>query len=314
MSNSQPMLMKTNLIIPCGTSQLEKLLGMHPPLSCSPTTQSQVEEAFALQLRVGPEDYLGSRLVRDAIDDIVKRLVTELHIELDEKNTVRPKKILKPEHVRDNWWAENPFGSELSTLIRLEDRLNLAPKESYTPPHRLVLLASETPAGLMARRVLRKVLEHEYGYRLKPIDPDKEKSASPQPGVKEELVAGLTEIPNNPEVAEITLVEIIRRNLFSFDSGWCNLFLVTGGFKSILPCLTMLSLLYGIEMVYLFEHSPQVQRFKLVEAGTAPEKEAWRGEWLKLMKDGKLKPSGCLETIFLNWSQSDRAQVEPLYR
>lgn len=314
MSNAQLSLLKTNLIIPCGTSQLEKLLGMKPPLSCSCTTRSKVKEAFTLQLGVEPEVYLGSRPVKGAIDEIVDRLVIELQKELDEKTEDRHKKVPKPEHVRDNWWAENPFGSELSTLIRLEDELHLAPRESYTPPHRLVLVASETPAGLMARRVLLKVLAHERGYRLKLLNPQEETSAGPQPGVKEEMVAGLTEVPNNPEEAEMSLVEIIRRNLLSIESGWRNLFLVTGGFKSILPCLTMLSLLYGIEMVYLFEHSPQVQRFQLVEAGTAQEKEAWRHEWLKLRKDGKLKPSGCLKTIFLNWSQPDRAKVEPVYR
>lgn len=306
MSDAQRSLMKTNLIIPCGTSQLEKLLGMEPPLSCSPNTQSKTEEAFTRQLDVNPGDYLANRQVNGAIEEIVTSLVNEF--------PNRHKKVPEPEYIQDDWWLDNPFGSELSTLIRMEEELNLDPeKRSEVPPHRFVLLASETPAGLIARRVLQRVLTDERAYKLKSIKPEGNERPDTQPGVKEELVVGLTEVPNNPKQAEMSLVERIRCNLLPFDSGWRNLFLVTGGFKSILPCLTMLSLLYGIEMVYLFEHSPQVQRFQLVEADTAQEKEVWRQEWLKLRKDGKLKPSGCLETIFLNWSQPDRTKVEPVF-
>lgn len=276
------------------------MLGEYPALKdISSNTISIVKDAFSFSLDVGPDTYLDDDEVETAITEIVKRLLDEF--------PGRATKVPEPDALKVDWWMNNPFGAELSTLIRMEKDLHLPPPKGKRPPHRIVLLASQTRAGLVARRILYGNLTSEAAYNFAPVENDA------GAGVKEEMVRGLSEVTLDPVSAERELVRVIRTNLLPKKDGWRNLFLVTGGFKSVLPCMTMLSLLYGVEMVYLFEHSPALQRFQLVQAKTDDKVMQWRDVWVDLHKKGKLIPAGCLDAIIQDWSRPDSEAPEPIF-
>jgi putative CRISPR-associated protein (TIGR02619 family) len=136
---------------------------------------------------------------------------------------------------------ENPFGAEISTLAKMEEANEWSPAEDT-----ITLLYSDTEAGAFCAAVVRYLLEEKWGV--------------PKANIEAKRVVGLKEEPENAIIAEKNFSEAVKE---AMKEGHTNVIVMTGGFKSVVPCLTIYALLFGIEMFYLFERSDQLQRIHL---------------------------------------------------
>ena len=139
------------------------------------------------------------------------------------------------------------MGAELSTLAKLWARKEWDPKQDT-----LTLLASETDAGVWCAAMARAMLL-EWGVPAGNITP--------------QVVEQLKELPGSPEDAAINLAKAVMQANISYRK---NVIVITGGFKSGIPVLTVVALVYGMRLVYLFEDAPDVQWIDLREPGNAP--------------------------------------------
>jgi len=167
---------------------------------------------------------------------------------------------------------ENPLGAELTTLHLLKYRkvsTQWNPQNDY-----LVLLSSETGKGKSAAKMIKIMVEHIYE-----VNPD---------NIEIDEVQKLTEKPQN-----------IDRTLNNFASQILNhidletpfyqhySLLMSGGFKSVIPCMTLASFLFGIELVYVFEASNQLQSLHpKIDLSTEKERKIWQKTWDQLAEKG----------------------------
>lgn len=149
--------------------------------------------------------------------------------------------------------AESIFGAEISTLEALKDHgewKNWDPKsDTY------VILSSETGPGYFCAQLLRRLLTDPNFFGI----PDNENNIT-----KPLIVNRLVDKPSGEEEAKAAsnnLAKTIYDQLKprTTQQNIRNIFIMTGGYKSVIPCLTLFSLFYGIELVYLFERSAYIQ-------------------------------------------------------
>jgi len=159
---------------------------------------------------------------------------------------------------------ENPFGAELSTLIALEnDEITLQEGD------RVVLLASDTYPGFWCAILAAEMVCEKYS------------------GVEAEIeiVRNLEDHPVNPEEGILFLVDTIHQLITRESNGLLKTrLLITGGYKSIIPHLTMMAFLYALEMIYLYENSDCLVKISFWKEKQG-EKEK---EFLKRLNDKKM--------------------------
>lgn len=135
----------------------------------------------------------------------------------------------------------NPFGAEISTLFKMQKSSVFNPAQDE-----IVLLYSDTKAGAFSAGVLYKLL-------LKVWD------MSP-PKVKYERIPKLKEIPIDVSEAEKNVEEALFN---SRNDQIENVFVMTGGFKSVIPMLTICAFVNNDDIYYLFEKSRELRKLIL---------------------------------------------------
>jgi putative CRISPR-associated protein (TIGR02619 family) len=283
--------MPNTLIIPCGTSQIDKeKLSI---IEVDAITQ-QVVDNTEKPLECREDIYLLKDTVSSSIDVITNKL-GNYHLQRHE---------LVPFPYRDDWYELNPYGAELSTLIRLENN-NQNQIESNRlwniKEDQIVLLASETRAGLLSRRVIEEYLCKFY--------------QTPVP--VEKTIFELKEYQNYPLTAMKNLVKAVCTSLIASTAanGNSNFILITGGFKSVIPCLTMIALMYGLELIYLFEKSTNIERMRFVSQFNEEQNKMWRDFWINLQKRGWLsQETVVIRSIVDQWKDDkDQGRLGPIF-
>lgn len=171
----------------------------------------------------------------------------------------------------------NSLGAELSTLklLRQEQKLDNSEKEKFT------VLASDSNKGQLAAEILTKTLVKAgfEGCRV--------------------TVRDLDENPENSKVNP-AMCSLVDNLYMSLQSGDINKLIITGGFKSILPCTTLFATLNGLEMYYLFEESNFLQSLQPTgESLKNPKiRHKWIKEWRKLLSNETKNTNSWLYLLF----------------
>lgn len=247
--------MRTMLIIPCGISQLSFVKFKEP-----------LKELW--------EDYKSFELILKDKQHPAPLLEEQLRQATRFVEHFRPKWSLRREALASE---NSPYGAEIHTLISLESRL---PTPAWAPEQaRAVLLASDTRLGVFAALILKEVLVNLWHM--------------PSDQVSIEIIGDLSEKPNNVETAMENLATAIVKHIKttpqsqSRNPEWHNILVMSGGFKSVIPCLTTFSLIYGLEMAYMYEMADIPQA--LHPRYNYEDQEAlkfWRKVWKQMQKQG----------------------------
>jgi hypothetical protein len=243
-----------DFIVTCGTSQTGKF------------EASEVLTQLKLDLkRIGYSDLLGSYLnnkdhnaddenfekdangpIRNITDMIVKFMDTHkdnIPIGLD----------------------TNPLGAELSTIHKyLADHQLMDGNKS---DHYFHILRSDTYRGWFNSMILKETISGmKWGNLIGPY-----------------LVNNLREKPDEARPSPIISLSSRLTDIINIAYGRTGTFkpapiiIMTGSFKSLIPCLTMYSLIFSLPLVYLFEESDQlVETIPAQETRNAKKsKEIW---------------------------------------
>lgn len=240
-----------NFLIPCGTSQIdpEKLRDLQ--LSISDTDLQEFEKDVQY---FGESSECFEKKHQRVANAIVERLVENKRL-LDERTNV-----------------VTPFGAEISTLNELSHLPGWREWERTSDTY--TIFSSDTGPGYFCAQILRRLLIHLDIYAI--------------PGKNVGRVVKVERLKdqlNSAEIANSAMIELsrqIRSHLRYINSGPRNgrdVFVMSGGYKSIIPCLTMFSLIYGIELVYLFERSPFAQSIYPKPAQNPNEYKEWARVW-----------------------------------
>ncbi len=170
---------------------------------------------------------------------------------------------------------DNLFGAEISTLIMMADQKLWEPAIDE-----IMLLSSETQECVYSTAVIAWVLINGAGVKGLQISKKIVPGLNDNPAEAYEVTWGLADqISEEIEIAEKAKLK--------------NLFVITGGYKAVIPCLTIFSLVFGIEMCYLFEKSDKLQVLNeaLFDASEEKSKQYWQESLKKLKKKsgGQLK-------------------------
>jgi hypothetical protein len=265
--------MPNNLIIPCGTSQT-----MYFKLQALLTKQDHEElnkYISDLQAEAYPDQawFNDPEAIKFASDFVA---------------------VLRPYwDERSQWLGEknSPFGAEIHTLISLQER---DPKPGWFPEYdQAVLLASQTGQGMFASLILKHVLVKLWGM--------------PEANTKLEMIYGLKDRPENVDTVMEELAKRIKDNLIHTPQKEIgkpaahNILVMSGGFKSVIPCLTVFSLIYGLEMVYMFEFSRHLQSLHPIYNYEDPESlKIWRETWNQMAKQGWAGQASSFLRVALN--------------
>ncbi len=163
---------------------------------------------------------------------------------------------------------QNPLGAELTTLHQMrtrEDGFQWDPREDQ-----VVLLSSETRRGYCATYFVKQVLHALYQV--------------PEEKVCIDIVPGLCEEVEDVDITLYTFAEVVLDYLDLEDDKRSPYehyaVLMSGGFKSVIPVLTLLSFFFGIELIYIFEASQTLLSLNpSVELDSESDREFWKGVW-----------------------------------
>jgi CRISPR/Cas system-associated protein Csm6 len=187
-------------------------------------------------------------------------------------------KIIKRLVVDFNAASPSSFlGAELSTikLRRKELPKNQEIKECYH------IIASDTPDGYLSANILHETLKKIglKGYLNKVID--------------------LTEEPKNPGMARDALVAFVDELLNSLTDKATNICVYCGGFKSLIPCITLFSILFGLEMIYNYKGSEVLQVFEATQYLHNPtNRQRWIQDSNRMLYGNRQQPNPWLNRLF----------------
>jgi len=237
---------RLNFIIPCGTSQMRAdkidLLNIEDRLR-NPY-EDEVEDNTITAV-----EFFGNHYA--FLTEITNKLCTKYN---ENQEVMRGEK--------------NPFGAEISTLNALRaqegwpDRMQNA---------RYTILASNTNPGYFCANVLQNLIQNLWQCPedcfSKPLDKWIVENLVDEPSA-EQIELGMSDLVDKISVA----IRPYRGEREHFE----NILVMSGGFKSAIPCLTLFSLFFGFEMVYLFEKSDVIQRLiPSIPTGNKEEREKW---------------------------------------
>lgn len=153
----------------------------------------------------------------------------------------------------------NPFGGEISTLYKMAK----TQPPSFDPhADTLVLLYSDTLEGAFCAGALDRLLRDERTWGI------------PLERIAAKRIAELREEPRDAELASENTRQALVDNRKE-GNGIQNVFVITGGFKSILPLITLHALVYGDALYYLFERSKELLKVDLPADVQTPSGAIW---------------------------------------
>ncbi len=162
----------------------------------------------------------------------------------------------------------NPFGAEISTLYKMEKESLFTSAEDS-----VVLLYSDTLSGAFCAGMLYRLMTGAY--------------KMPPANVTPIRIPELREKPRNVAAAEdntrIALLEARKEDAE-------NTFVMTGGFKSSIPILTVIALLWGDSIYYLFERSKELRHVN-------PQATAQSRWWQSLISQWKKQDDETIVTL-----------------
>jgi len=217
---------RRNLLVTCGTSQISPL-----------------------------------KFKSDGMDEELKSYITDLKSSLQGSlpllNDLDQLPVLeKAEHISRvvlKYWdrrhelkgLSSIFGAEISTLASMEAKGD----DFYWNPEtdHITLIATQSITGLFAALAVQKIISS--GWKV------------PNDQISIRMVEDLNENPKDLDQAMYNLAYHIGESLkeSSVNDKWENRFIASGGFKSIMPCLTLFSFLFGIKLIYTYEFSDVLQ-------------------------------------------------------
>jgi len=284
--------MSRNLIVTCGTSQIEERK-LNCIINVALREMSSLQERREARRKLDPlKDYAKEVLeaTSEGISDNYFQQVIGKSSQAGGNPTEQEEHCQTLINALVNQWPNidnvigakyNPFGAEISTLAKMEKqgpRRRENPDE-FEPPvfnpqqDEIVLLYSGTRPGGFCAGVLYKLLTHS------------DTLAMPPNRVETQRLAELREEPRNVTRAEKEVEEALLGN--RKEQGEIqNLFVMTGGFKSIIPALTVYALIYGDDIYYLFERSKELRRLSLPGEVKSESKGRWWHFWRRQSIDG----------------------------
>lgn len=143
----------------------------------------------------------------------------------------------------------NPLGAELSTLVKFfhDNRTALT-------SHTFYLLRSDTYKGWFNALVLQKVIESSgWGIVVGPYLVEHLRERLPEGGDP------LLSLSNRMR----EILRLIKAN--QPEQSQPPVIIMSGSFKSVIPCLTVYSLIFALPLIYLFEKSAKIQDLKPVQ-------------------------------------------------
>ena len=272
--------MSRNLIVTCGTSQIEKR-----KLNCIIKQEGREAHRKLYPLK----DY--AKKVLEATSEGISDNYFQQVIGKSEGNpTEQAKHCQTLVDALVNQWPNidkvigtryNPFGAEISTLAKMAKqgpRKRDNPSEFEEPvfnpqQDKIVLLYSDTLPGAFCAGIFYKLLTHSDTWSIPPNHVDAKR------------IAELREEPRNVMEAEYNLCKALLGARKEQDEIQ-NLFVMTGGFKSIVPTLTVYALIYFDDIYYLFERSKELRRLNLPGEVRLESKNRWWHFGRKQSKSG----------------------------
>jgi putative CRISPR-associated protein (TIGR02619 family) len=188
----------------------------------------------------------------------------------------------------------NPLGAELSTMHKLmvrDDGVKWAPTEDE-----LIVISSDTARGKSAAALVKALFAAIYHV--------------PAGKIEIVVVQGLNENPRKGEI-DRALDNFANVLLDSMNLS-CNselqlghnkdsehyAIVMSGGFKSVIPCLTLASYFFGIELVYLFETSAELQTLQPnIDLSSDKKIKFWQGVWEELSNQGFANQPSYVRTL-----------------
>lgn len=239
-----------NFIITCGTSQIER-----KKLEAVGLSDSEVDRLITDLEKCRPVAMLDQEF--------------EHPLNLIVDSLLRKEQLLQITIGTD----DNPFGAEFSTLYMIMDPDHAGGRRIFS------ILSSETGKGVFCARILQSLLIRRYE-----IDPG---------DINILKVPGLKEDPQDQDEIESLMHNLLDKISDSLvnNSGRMadNVIVMTGGFKSVIPCLTLVATLFGLEMVYLFEHSRHIQKLMpMINLKEKNIRQKWINNWNDVMRSGQV--------------------------
>jgi putative CRISPR-associated protein (TIGR02619 family) len=228
--------MPRHLIVTCGTSQIEDEKIKALSRNVLPEMKNNWEQLTEFVNEVKEEPAYG-------ISDVSWK--EDLEILRHSETLTRVLASYMPKLSEMVRQKNNVFGGEITTLFQMakQEEPVFNPAEDT-----LTLLYSDTRSGAFCMATLHQLLVKEEPFKMSP--------SNLTPPFR---IAELREEPSDIEAAEKNTHEAILKSRKEGE-GIQNIFVVTGGFKSILPAVTTYALVFGDEMYYLFEKSEQLRR------------------------------------------------------
>jgi len=227
-----------DFVLTCGTSQTEKLSKFKNVLGLDLESigYPELQNHFSSE----PDPSLDEGFLNDSetpIEEISKSIKNYIN------NPENKQTIIDLEKPEEN----NPLGAELSTLYHYFLENDISPEN-----HRFHILRSDTYEGWFNALVLSKVIiKTEWGTVGNNTEPHN--------------VVGLRENPNQTEKPLLNLVCVLNTILYILIEKdkkqvpvQVPVLVMSGGFKSTIPCLTVYSLVFALQLVYLFEKSAKL--------------------------------------------------------
>ncbi|MBD3181416.1 hypothetical protein GF312_03930 [Candidatus Poribacteria bacterium] len=142
---------------------------------------------------------------------------------------------------------QNPFGAEISTLQKMKEEQAFDPEKDTVK-----LLYSGTRKGAFSAAILHNLLINVYE-----LDSDRISGC---------CITELREDPADDNAAKEAEKKTQDHLLAARDDNFKNIYVMTGGFKSIIPTLTVCAITQGSPVFYLFERSKHLMRFTWPDA------------------------------------------------
>jgi putative CRISPR-associated protein (TIGR02619 family) len=178
----------------------------------------------------------------------------------------------------------NVLGAELST-IKLRKEKHPSDMEYFH------IIASETTDGKLAAEILCRTLLNLGMCGKKTIKP----------------VKYLRDKLEDPGMASTGLNNLITHLFDALRTDAQNVFVISGGFKSVIPCITLLATMFGLEMIYLFEDSNLLQTYPATEyLHDLTNRRNWITDWDTKIYGKNIELAPWMRKLFDDGVQNDQ--------
>lgn len=248
-----------NYIITCGTSQLDP--NKYTNIPGHPFAQEKTRKSY-----INWHDPNQRRLMPGGWTD----------------NQIEDEKVKTIDRLVEDFkqpGLSNVLGAELSTikLRRNEHPLNPGEIEYFH------IIASETTEGKLAAEILDRT--------LKKLGMHGEEKITPVTYLRDKL--------EDSDLARAGLDNLITRLFKALRTDAQNIFVISGGFKSVIPCITLFATMFGLEMVYLFEDSNLLQTYPATNYLHNPaNRKKWIADWNDNVYGKNVELAPWLNTLF----------------